>query len=127
MMIFRLFPIFRYIDAPWWPNTEINITEMKYPDTFHDTVQYFENKHGRKSAILEPPDPNFGLEERITQIHMPTKYNTNMSAGNENFPIMSTDDGRRTPDYGRKLNAIAHTGRWPKWAKQRQARWRPRR
>ncbi len=28
MMIFRFFPIFRHIDAPWWPNTEINITEM---------------------------------------------------------------------------------------------------
>ncbi len=59
-------------------------------------VQFFLNKHGRQSAILDPPDPNFGLEERI--VHISTKYNTNMSAGNENFPIMSTD-------YGRKLNA----------------------
>ncbi len=28
MMIFRFFTIFRHIDAPWWPNTQINITEM---------------------------------------------------------------------------------------------------
>ncbi len=39
MMIFRFFPLFRHIDAPWWPNTEINITEMEYPDTFHDLLQ----------------------------------------------------------------------------------------
>ncbi len=38
-MIFRFFPIFRHIDAPWWPNTEINITEMQYPDTFNDLLQ----------------------------------------------------------------------------------------
>ncbi len=31
IMIFRFFPIFRHIDAPWWPNTETNITEMLYP------------------------------------------------------------------------------------------------
>ncbi len=41
MMIFIFFPTFRHIDAPWWPNTEINITEMKYPDTFHELLQYF--------------------------------------------------------------------------------------
>ncbi len=28
-MIFRLFPIFRHIDAPWWPITQINITECR--------------------------------------------------------------------------------------------------
>ncbi len=39
MMIFRFFPIFRHIDAPWWPNTEVNITKMKYPDIFHDLLQ----------------------------------------------------------------------------------------
>ncbi len=38
-MILGFFPIYRHIDAPWWPNTEINITEMKYPDTFHDLLQ----------------------------------------------------------------------------------------
>ncbi len=34
-----IFSKFRHIDAPWWPNTEINITEMKYPDTFHELLQ----------------------------------------------------------------------------------------
>ncbi len=28
MMTFRFFPILWHIDAPWWPNTQINITEM---------------------------------------------------------------------------------------------------
>ncbi len=28
MMICRFFPIFWHIDAPWWPNTQINITEL---------------------------------------------------------------------------------------------------
>ncbi len=75
---------------------------------FSKKVQFFENKHGRQSAILDPPDPNFGLEERITQIHISTKYNTNMSAGNENFPIMSTDDGRQTPDLIRTIKTSAN-------------------
>ncbi len=29
-MIFRYFPIFRHTDAPWWPNTHINFTEMHF-------------------------------------------------------------------------------------------------
>ncbi len=34
-----IFPTFGHIDASWWPNTEINITEMMYPNTFHDLLQ----------------------------------------------------------------------------------------
>ncbi len=32
-------PIFRLVAAPWWPNTEINMTAMLYPDRFHDWPQ----------------------------------------------------------------------------------------
>ncbi len=82
MMIFRFFPISRHINAPWWPNAEINITEMLYPDRFHDLAQvfnslctyvnyeqerwnlenwqivsFFTNKDGRQSAILNQINP----------------------------------------------------------------------
>ncbi len=33
-------PICRHVAAPWWPNTEINTTEMLYPDRFHDLPQF---------------------------------------------------------------------------------------
>ncbi len=36
-MIF--FPIFRHVAAPWWPNTEINETEMLYPDRFYHLIE----------------------------------------------------------------------------------------
>ncbi len=32
-------PIFRHVAAPWWPNTEINMTEMLSPGRFHDLPQ----------------------------------------------------------------------------------------
>ncbi len=38
-MILWFYPIFKDVAAPWWPNTEIDITEMLYPGRFQDLPQ----------------------------------------------------------------------------------------
>ncbi len=90
-MILWFLPISRHFAAPWWPNTEINMTEMLYPDRFHDLPSFqfivyvnYEQKTMKPGKLansvifhkqrwppvghLEPDQPNFLCADRFDDL-----------------------------------------------------------
>ncbi len=139
MIIFRFFFFnFRHIDAPWWPNTEINIPRyiswfatrlqfivyVNYEQERYDffqKVQFFENKDGCQSAILDRIGSTqfFCVQMGPMGIHPQTKFGLASLFHYENFPLKRFRL-RRTDD-GRKVNAIARWSFGPSGLKNRVA------